>query len=192
MQASANQSLLKVTIPSLATWAIAAMVGWLSAFSFFAALVLVGAVVFLALLALGEHVIPTFLVSLGLLLTGYAFGGRGFAYIGLSPIFVGELVLSLAGLVILTNLSAVQLRPIHLLLIGFMLWGLLRTLPYLQRDGVDALRDAVIWGYAFFAIAISLAVKPHHFAVISKWYGKIGPFFVCWVPVFFVLHNNFQ
>src|SRR5207237_9751812 len=86
----------------------------------------------------------------------------------------------------------VQLRPIHLLLIGFMLWGLLRTLPYLQRDGVDALRDAVIWGYAFFAIAISLAVKPHHFAVISKWYGKIGPFFVCWVAVFFGLSNNFQ
>src|SRR4051794_9312621 len=88
-----------------------------------------------------------------LILLGYAIGGRGFAYFGFPPIFVGEIAFGLGVLVLLISrswLKVVQL-PASLVLLPFIGWGLARTVPYFDTWGMAALRDAVIWGYAIFA-----------------------------------------
>jgi O-antigen ligase len=182
---------LMIVAAAITTIVLAGAAGRLSVSSIPAAFVPVLAIGSLALLLMDYRLLPIFIASLGILLAGYAFAGRGFAYLGAPPIFIGEVLLFLAGLVLLIKLSDARLNPLQLLLIGFMFWGLFRTLPYLQRDGVNALRDAVLWGYALFAIALSLSVTRNHLEVISAWYAKLAPLFVCWVPVLFLLQNNF-
>src|SRR5688572_14626864 len=91
----------------------------------------------------------TYLRVLCVALACYAIVGKGFAYLGVPPLFIGE-VLLLAGLWLwvgnrLTGLNAVSAA--QLLLIGFMSWGALRTVPDIRTYGADALRDAVVWGY---------------------------------------------
>src|SRR5262245_51901005 len=85
-----------------------------------------------------------YLRVLGIVLACYAVAGKGFAYIGYPPVFIGELLL-VAGLFVwiesrLAGLNAAV--PAQLLVIGFMLWGLFRTIPGIGQYGVDALRDA--------------------------------------------------
>jgi hypothetical protein len=55
--------------------------------------------------------------------------------------------------------------------------------PYIGTYGLDALRDAVTWGYAVFAIAVSLTVRAEHFEAIVRLYRRLVPIFVFWVPV---------
>jgi hypothetical protein len=78
------------------------------------------------------------------ILLGYALLGRGFAYLGLGPLHVSEIILFLGLFVWGLNrhlLKVFWLLPTWFLL-GFMLWGCIRTLPYLSIHGLDALRDA--------------------------------------------------
>ncbi|MEO7295119.1 MAG: O-antigen ligase domain-containing protein, partial [Candidatus Limnocylindria bacterium] len=102
--------------------------------------------------------VRVFLVALAGLLAGYMFLGRGFAHIGVRPIFVGEVVLVVGLIATAYAMVRLRLRPapsrIVWLLLGFMLLGLARTVPYLGTYGVDALRDAVLWGYAVFDLMI--------------------------------------
>jgi len=84
-----------------------------------------------------HRVVRAFLVALAALLVGYMFLGRGFAHLGRPPIYVGEFVL-LVGLVA-TTVAFVRLRlplrfsPVVWLLLGFMVLGLARTVPYLGQ-----------------------------------------------------------
>lgn len=134
------------------------------------------------LLTLSRALPAIFLVALGVLLTGYAFLGRSFAYLGAPPIHVGEVVLALAAL---TALRLVFRRwgRLELLLGTFMLWGAARTIPYLASDGMNALRDGALWGYALFALAVSAAVRPEHFDSLRKHYLFLIPLFLGWVGV---------
>jgi hypothetical protein len=107
------------------------------------------AVTFLALAlatAFTSRVVPTFLGALGVLLLGYLVLGRGFAYLGVPPVFVGEVVFTMAVLTLLVSrrIGEVLTQPTSLLLVIFASFGALQTLPYLSTFGVDALRDAVI------------------------------------------------
>ena len=114
--------------------------------------------------ALGLHLFPSpqhfFLAALGLLLAGYAFLGKGFAYLPAKPVFAGEMVLAL-GLVAALAGGKIHLAfrsPLALLLLAFAADGALRTFPYVAQYGLAALRDAVIWGYAVFAILVAACV----------------------------------
>jgi hypothetical protein len=92
----------------------------------------------------------------------YAIFGRGFAYVSIPPVFISELILALGILTVLvvprffgTLLNFPRLFPLYL----FMIWGMLRTFPYIGEYGIDALRDGVLWAYAAFAyIVYSIAV----------------------------------
>jgi hypothetical protein len=96
-----------------------------------------------------------FLSLLCPLLAAYAFFGRGAAYAGYSPIFVGELVLGFGLLALLLGSGLTVMRsPLAWLLVAFMAWGAARTLPYVDEYGSAALRDAVVWGYAGFALLV--------------------------------------
>ena len=86
-------------------------------------------------------------------LLAYALMGKGAGYIGLPPIFIGEALLA-AGIISLLAFGTI--RPARMpamlwCLLLFDLWGLARTIPYISASGVDALRDAVLWGYSGFA-----------------------------------------
>jgi O-antigen ligase/polysaccharide polymerase Wzy-like membrane protein/carbohydrate binding protein with CBM4/9 domain len=128
-----------------------------------------------------------FLLALVALLLGYMFLGRGFAHLGLPPIYVGEVVL-IVGLVA-TGAALIRLRlRFHLslvvwVLLGFMVLGLARTVPYLGTYGVDALRDAVLWGYAVFALMIYVLADRAVVLGALRLYAWVVPVFAIWLPI---------
>lgn len=131
--------------------------------------------------------VRVFLVMLAALLVGYMFAGRGFAHLGLGPIYVGDLVLA-AG-VVATAYAVVRLRirprvsPVLILLLAFMTLGLIRTVPYLGEYRLDALRDATLWGYGLFAIIIVTLVDRETLQRGLRLYGWVVPVFSAWLLV---------
>jgi hypothetical protein len=133
-----------------------------------------------------------FLAILGILLIGYAFLGRGFAYLGVPPLFVGEMAFSL-GLLAAAVGDGVRsgLRsPLSWLLIAFASWGAVRTVPYWATYGLDALRDGVVWGYAAFALLVaSFLPNSGWLSSLPERYGRWLPWFLVWMPVGDVLER---
>jgi len=131
--------------------------------------------------------VRVFLVALAGLLAGYMFLGRGFAHVGMRPVFVGEVVLFLG--LLCTGIAVVRLRlrfapsRIVWLLLGFMLLGAARTVPYLGVNGVDALRDGVLWGYAVFALMIYVLADRPLILRAFRLYGWVVPVFALWLPI---------
>ena len=131
--------------------------------------------------------VRVFLLALAILLAGYMFMGRGFAHLGMRPIYVGEVVLFLG--LLCTGIAVVRLRlrfapsKIVWLLLGFMALGAARTVPYLGVNGVDALRDAVLWGYAVFALMIYVLADRPLILGAFRLYGWVVPVFALWLPI---------
>lgn len=129
----------------------------------------------------------TWLALLGPTLLGYALLGRGWAYLGVPPIFIGEVVLA-AGLALLV-LSGEWRRaldhPAAWTLVALGAWGLPRTLPYLSTHGVDALRDAAVWGYGLFALiaAGGILARPERLAMVLDRYRRFTRIFLPVIPV---------
>ncbi len=164
----------------LAVVALAVVTAWRPTYGIVAAVAIVGA---LFLLLVGPRLPQLFLGALAVILILYAFLGRGIAYLGVSPIYIGEMVLGLGVLALVVSLTRLRIGIIHVLLLGFMAWGAARTIPYIPIDGVDALRDGVLWGYAAFAIAISACLRPAHVRKLVALYGRLLPVFLMWVPI---------
>src|SRR5262245_22814635 len=93
-------------------------------------------------IGLSDH----YLLVLSLILFGYALIGKGFAYLGIPPLFVGDIVLLMGAAVFLRTgcFVAVFATLPSLLLAITMMWVLLRTLPFIGVYGLDALRDSVV------------------------------------------------
>jgi len=104
-----------------------------------------------------------FLILLSIVLTGYTFFGRGFAYIGVAPVFIGEITLFLGGLAAIQShkLGYVCRLPVVRVLLLVMIWGAINTVPYIDRYGATALRDGAIWGYGTFAIIVAAVILAH-------------------------------
>jgi hypothetical protein len=90
----------------------------------------------------------------------YALLGKGFAYAGYQPFYVGELLLVLAvfALIASRRLAMLALTPIGGAMVCFGAWQLICAAPYLSDFGVDTLRDSVVWGYAVFALVAGAIV----------------------------------
>jgi O-Antigen ligase len=108
-------------------------------------------------LSLGDR----YIAFLGIILLGYAIMGKGFAYLGFPPLYVGEIAF-LSGAVIFLRTGAVMGAMATLpaiLLLALMALVLARTLPFLGPYGFDALRDSTIimyGGFAFIVIGLLL------------------------------------
>ena len=91
-------------------------------------------------------------------LLGYAVAGRPFAYLGVPPLYMGEILLLMGVWQILqsSHLWKVFLQPSAWVLSFFMSWGVACTLPYLHHYGLMTLRDAALWGYGLFAFVIAM------------------------------------
>ena len=85
-----------------------------------------------------------YLFVLAIVLAGYAVDGRAFAYIGIPPIFVGEIALlfGLSTLICTPHWSRMFRQPAAIVLLPFVLWGFLRTAPFVREYQLDAARDA--------------------------------------------------
>lgn len=175
--------------PSQATFLVAttAMVGAAVTFSPMLGAAIGGLALGLGFLTLGQRIVPLFLVAMCLGLGGYMFFGRGFAYAGIPPLFVSEALLGLALLALAYTFSLRQFTALHVLLVLFVAWGLLRTAPFVGTYGIDALRDAVVWGYAIFALAAANVVSLKFFQRIGNGLASVLPIFLLWVPVLAVL-----
>jgi hypothetical protein len=121
------------------------------------------------------------------LLIGYALMGRGLAHVGVPPLYVGEVVLGLGVFATLISVRTFPGGPVRLLILAFMAWGALQTIPYIARDGVNAFRDAVTWGYALFALIVSVSITGRHFDRIISLYRRWIPLYCLWVPLTLIL-----
>lgn len=122
----------------------------------------------------------------GIWLVMYALLGKGFAYAGFAHLYVGEVLLVLAGFALLNARRTVHLfnTPTGILLTCFLAWQTACMLPYLEIYGLDALRDSVIWAYAIFAwvtgaLALRLSgfvkIAVARFVTFSKVFLVLGP-----------------
>ncbi len=114
----------------------------------------------------------------GFCLVGYTLLGRGFAYVGVPPLFIGEMVLALGVLAVLLagGLGRVFRSPLIWLLVGFMVVGAADTFPYLSTYEFDALRDAVIWGYGTYAVVVAA------FLLKAEWVRKVVALYTRGLP----------
>jgi len=133
------------------------------------------------------HVSPSriYLVALGALLLSYALFDKGFAYLRLGPAFIGDVAFGFGLLCLLASgVGALTRLPLIWPLLLFMGWGALRTLPYLDSYGAEALRDAVIWGYGAFALFVGvMLLRSGWFSSISRAFGLVVPIFLVLEPV---------
>jgi hypothetical protein len=116
-----------------------------------------------------------YLALLAIVLLGYALMGKGFAYLGFPPLYVGEIAF-LTGIVVLFGSGAfvgtLATLP-AVLLVALMAWVLARTLPFLGAYGVDSLRDSVVAVYGCFAfIVIGLLLEDaRRINTVLRYYG---------------------
>jgi hypothetical protein len=117
--------------------------------------------------------------------------GKGFAYFGYPPFFVGELAFLAGFLVLLRSgcLVAVFAFGPSLLLAATMGWTLLRTLPFVGTYGFDALRDSVIimYGGFSFIVAALLIEDARRIDTLVRYYQVFLGIYVPAVPFLFPL-----
>ena len=133
--------------------------------------------------------------ALAALLLGLMFFDKPFAYLGIGPLFITELVL-LLGLLTVVIGRRDELRAIWRRLPRFqagvfalfVVYEAIRTASDVPHYRLLALRDGVVWGYALFAVIIaSVAGK----GTLERWaagYRRIVPLFVAWVPIALLLY----
>lgn len=121
---------------------------------------------------------------------------RGFAGIGVFPVFITEAVLVLGVPVMILGLFSnrvhFHLRPfanwLMLILLGFLVWSVLQTVPHFGTYQFNALRDAMGYGYALFTPLIMLLIPRHRVVwFFESMMPKLIPVAVLWYPIFFVI-----
>jgi hypothetical protein len=135
-----------------------------------------------------------YLRALAGLLIGYAILGKGFAYFGIPPLFVGEM-LFVGGLAMLFRsgcLIATLTAFPNLILLILSGWVVARTVPYIGIHGVDAIRDSVVVLYGGFAFAVCalLIEKPRRLADAFRFLGKFSVAFGMFGGVLYALSTT--
>ena len=95
-----------------------------------------------------------YLIVLAFLLVGYAILGKTFAYVGVPPLYIGEMVFALGAIAFLSTRCAIaSFATLPNLLLAILIgWVIIRTLPYIGEYGFDALRDSMIVVYGGFRV----------------------------------------
>jgi len=105
---------------------------------------------------------------------GYVVLGKSFAYLGLPPLFVGEILFALGLLAFLASgCTAALLTTVPALSAALLMaWVLLRTLQGIGAYGIDALRDGAVALYGGFAfiVAALLVERPIRIAQIMGYF----------------------
>jgi hypothetical protein len=137
-----------------------------------------------------------YMLALCCALLGYALLGKGFAYFGYRPIFVGELTFASGVLVLLRSgcLVALFASAPGLLLAATIGWTLSRTLPFVGIYGFDALRDSVILMYGGFSFIVAALLIEDYRRIdkLVRYYRIFLDIYVPAVPILFPLSFYFQ
>jgi hypothetical protein len=136
-----------------------------------------------------------FTPALALLLGGYLFFNKTFAYIHVpgTPVFVGEMVAGLgffeAALIRVPWRRLLAHSRMLQLLLAFMVACSLRLVVDLPKYRIDAIRDAAIFYYGAFAFLVAAAViyDPTFVPRMLRWYRLVLPWFFLWAPFAIVL-----
>ncbi|MBD2594935.1 O-antigen ligase family protein [Nostoc spongiaeforme FACHB-130] len=127
-------------------------------------------------------------------LLGYALCGRGFSYFGVPPAYIGEvtLIFGLFALSINKSIPKLLKLPQAWFLIIFMVWCCLNTIPYFSIYGLDAVRDAALWYYIFFALIVAtlLISKPQRFLFMLTQYERFCRIFIILVPFLWLISKT--
>jgi hypothetical protein len=124
---------------------------------------------------------------LAFLLAGYAIFSKAFAYLGLGPFYIGDIVFAL-GAVAFLRLGCVfaSLATLPSVLLALLFgWAVIRTLPYLGQYGLDAPRDSVIVVYGGFAFIVTavLLEKPERLPLVIKFLRALGSIIIVVGPL---------
>lgn len=115
-----------------------------------------------------------YLPILALGFAGYVVLGKSFAYLGLPPLFVGEMLFALGLLAFLASGCATSLLTTVPAVSAALLmaWVLFRTLQGIGAYGIDALRDGAVALYAGFAfiVAALLVERPIRIAQVVGYF----------------------
>jgi hypothetical protein len=137
---------------------------------------------------------PRYVVFLGFVLAGYSLAGRGFAYLGVPPLFIGEIALILGLVVMATaqNVGMVFRCRYAWPLLGLFAWGGMQTLPYLPKYGIDCLRDGVGWGYGMFAVIVAALILDSRLVIgqLVELYRRFSKLFLVGIPISFTLYRS--
>jgi hypothetical protein len=137
--------------------------------------------------------IERWFMLLAFMLFGYALFGRGFAYIGVPPLFIGEIGLLLGAFIFCINKGTTQAFDLKQtpFLILIMTWGALRTFPFIPKYGFDALRDGVMWAYMSYAIIVAglLLVEPRRLSRLFWQYRTFALGILILMPMLLVLKS---
>ena len=133
----------------------------------------------------------------GGVLLGYALSSRGFAYVGFPPLFIGEITLIfglfafIVGNQILFFEKVLNYLPAKILLV-FMVWCFVNTIPYYPTYGLMTIRDASLWYYALFSIILStfLVANADRFRQLISIYQKYIPIYMVMMPICKMLVNR--
>jgi hypothetical protein len=130
---------------------------------------------------------------LAFLLVGYAILGKTFAYVGVPPLYIGEIVFALGAIAFLSTRCAIaSLATLPNLLIAILTgWVIIRTLPYIGEHGFDAIRDSMIVVYGGFAFIVTalLLEKPERLRLVVRFLRILALIIVPLAPVL-VLSTN--
>jgi hypothetical protein len=132
-----------------------------------------------------------YLRFLGIVLLGYALLGKGFAYVGFPPFYVGEIAFLLGLAMLLRSTGALTAALASLsgvLLASTMVWVVIRTIPFVGPYGLESLRDSVVvlyGGFAFVVIGLVLEDTRRINIVLRSYRTLITAFPL--VPVGFIL-----
>jgi hypothetical protein len=134
-----------------------------------------------------------FLLVLALLLAGYVIFGKVFAYLGVPPVYIGEITYMFGVYVLLRSRCAIASFAAlpHVLLTMLIFWFVVRTLPDIPRYGVDAIRDSMIvlyGGFSFILTAVLLS-RPRRLLFTTDYLRLLGNLIVPIAP-FLVLMSN--
>jgi O-antigen/teichoic acid export membrane protein len=138
-----------------------------------------------------------FTPALGLLLGGYLFFSKSFAYLHVpgTPVFVGEIVLAIG------MFEALQLpspwrhllsrAPVLKVVLVFLAICGVRLFFDYPAYGLDAARDAAIAYYGLFALLTAAAAvcEPTFVPRLLGWYRRVLPAFLVWAPVAILLSD---
>ena len=135
-----------------------------------------------------------YLIVLGVLLVGYAILGKTFAYIGVPPLYIGEMIFALGIIAFLSSRCAVaSLAALpNLMLMILIGWGMTRTFPYIREHGFDALRDSMLVLYGGFAFIITglLLQKPERLQLVIKFLRFLAVVLVPMAPFIAMMTNT--
>ncbi len=131
---------------------------------------------------------------LGAVLLGYALFSRGFAYVGLPPLFIGEIMIlfGIGAMVRAGRLGPILAQPAAWLMVALVALAAYRTVPYVGLYGIDAARDFMMIGYAVYAVILgSLVVaRPDRLVAILEEYRVFALVMVSLVWLVYLVYKT--